>query len=160
MTNHSDEKQKRREAANQLVQQVLSNIPSIKFLGFHDLKIMDYTPSPNEFPERWHELSASPSHDDKEVIAWIKSVLKSEQVSGQYFLIFRDIERNTDSSWAAVEINQDYDWVEPIWLRGRMMQIWSGDKTHSYMFIAEEGKWRAYKIQMLPNPRPWRREEK
>ncbi len=150
MDSQPTEKLVKREAAKQHVRQFLSAIPSIKFVGFEDLRIMDYTPSPNDFPEKWKELSKIPSPSDEErVITWIKDILKSENAHGQYYLLFKD------AGWALVEFERNYDWVAPIWRRGHWMELWRADKRYYYMFIGEEGYWRAYKIEMFSVPRPW-----
>lgn len=151
-----EEKAKIREEARQQMRGVLEGIPEIKFIGFEDFKILDNAPLPYAAPEDWVELVSTPiARIDAQTSSWIKDILKSENIHGQYLLLFIDKGKKGDAAWASVELSQNHDWVDPIWPLGHWIEICDLNNKYYYLFLTEESLGRAYKVKMFPTPRPW-----
>lgn len=119
---------------------IINQLPSVDFVEFQniDYELIKYHLSNDKLISKHQEGST--------VISWITSLLKENNVHGEYFLMFEDKLNGKRSQvpWALVRLGLGYEWVSVLWNLGEGLYFISPDMKTFLQVIHQEDFFEAY----------------
>lgn len=123
--------------------ETIRDIPSLKFIEFVTVD------DPLMFNRGGKEellAEFSPINSPQEVTSWIKEVLRTHHIEGEYLLMYEDNSAHEAMlfPWIKVILSPNYSWVEPLWKLGTGLYFVAVDKSSFFQIIYDEPNFKAY----------------
>ena len=110
---------------NERYQELISNIPSIKFVQFVERPkwIADVLLTGEQIAEEIDIISRK-KYSEVEQVRWMIDILSKKNIEGDFLLSFDTL------PFAHVSLDASYDWVKPLWQIGHLLDFMPLDESY------------------------------